>query len=66
MMIDAESDLEELHQFAQRIGLRREWFQDKPRVPHYDLALTKRRKAIQRGAVVVDSITMIERCRRTN
>lgn len=27
----------ELHAEAQRIGLKREWFQDHPRHPHYDV-----------------------------
>jgi hypothetical protein len=29
-------DISELHQFSERIGLRRRWFQDH-RIPHYDL-----------------------------
>jgi hypothetical protein len=29
--------IEELHEFAQSIGLKREWFQDHPRHPHYDV-----------------------------
>lgn len=48
----------ELHEFAARIGLRREWFQDRCRVGrcepcphwHYDLADSKRREAIAAGA----------------
>lgn len=32
----SDCDLGELHQFAKRVGLKREWFQDK-RVPHYDV-----------------------------
>jgi hypothetical protein len=30
-------DLDELHDFARRIGLRRSWFQDHRTVSHYDL-----------------------------
>lgn len=44
------SDLDELHEFALDIGLRREWFQDTT-FPHYDLTRNKRTKAIQHGAV---------------
>jgi hypothetical protein len=33
----------ELHRFARKIGLKREWFQDKKGHPHYDL--TTERKA---------------------
>lgn len=32
-----DGDLDELHKFAQSIGLKREWFQDHPAHPHYDL-----------------------------
>jgi hypothetical protein len=37
--------LDELHAFARRLGLRREWFQDGPR-PHYDLTT---RRALERA-----------------
>lgn len=43
-------DLDELHAFAARLGLRREWFQDKS-VPHYDVSDSKREQALQLGAV---------------
>lgn len=32
-----QPDLTELHALAARIGLRRAWFQDHPRHPHYDV-----------------------------
>jgi len=46
----------ELHKFAKKIGLKREWFQNKSRYPHYDLT-TKRmiQKAIRNGASHVTS-----------
>ncbi len=41
----------ELHAFAARIGLRREWFQDKPNgLWHYDVTETKRAAAVRAGA----------------
>jgi hypothetical protein len=46
-------DLDELHKFAQSIGLKREWFQEKSQ-PHYDF--TTRRKlniAILAGAKLI-------------
>ena len=46
------TDLQELHDLAQKIGLRREWFQDK-RIPHYDVSKAKRIEAIQAGAVKI-------------
>jgi hypothetical protein len=42
--------LQELHKMAISIGLKREWFQDKG-MPHYDLVPSKRRLAVQKGAV---------------
>jgi len=44
--------LEELHAMAERIGLRRAWFQGR-RVPHYDLTPTRREAALAEGAVFV-------------
>lgn len=41
--------LEELHAFARRLGLKREWFQPRSS-PHYDLSPTKRAIALARGA----------------
>ncbi len=44
---------EELHAFAERLGLRRAWFQSKPGRPwhdHYDLTRLGRERAIALGA----------------
>ena len=44
----------ELHAFATRLGLKREWFQHRPTRPeldHYDLTRGKREQALQLGAV---------------
>jgi hypothetical protein len=49
--------LDELHAFADRIGLRREWFQSKPGRPendHYDLTGAGRELAIELGAIIED------------
>lgn len=47
---------EELHAMAQRLGLRRQWFQRGSVLEHYDVSLTKRRQAIELGAVPVDTM----------
>ena len=47
--------LEELHALAAKIGMRREWFQDHPLAPHYDLTASKRDKALAAGAVFVSA-----------
>jgi hypothetical protein len=47
----------ELHAMAERIGMKRDWFQTpgSPRhpasFPHYDLSLTRRAAAVKAGAV---------------
>lgn len=50
MMADT---LAELHAMAAAIGMRREWFQYKGAgsLPHYDVCLTRRKLAIELGAV---------------
>jgi hypothetical protein len=47
--------IEELHAFAFRIGMKRMWFQDHPRHPHYDLTKTRRKLAIRVGAKEIDA-----------
>lgn len=61
MMTD-QDDLTELHQMAQRLGLKREWFQDKKNAPHYDVIPSKRQLAIKYGAIAVDSVTLCKKC----
>jgi hypothetical protein len=43
--------LDELHTMAKRIGMQRAWFQNKPKLPHYDLVPTRRAAAVSAGAV---------------
>jgi hypothetical protein len=47
-----DGTIEELHQFAARLGLKKAWFQsgDEHPIAHYDLTPTKRSLAIQYGA----------------
>lgn len=42
--------LEELHNMAALIGMKRSWFQDTT-VPHYDLVFSRRQKALELGAI---------------
>lgn len=43
--------LQELHEVAQKIGLKRSYFQNHKWFPHYDLVPSKRKLAIERGAI---------------
>lgn len=43
--------LEELHAMADKIGMKRGWFQDHPLCQHYDLTPSRRSQAVARGAV---------------
>lgn len=55
--------LEELHYFAARIELKREWFQDHPRHPHYDLTSARMLSAaIRAGAKVCSTKALVFRC----
>lgn len=55
--------LDELHAMANRIGLRRRWFQDRG-IPHYDLCQAKRKTAIEAGAIEIDRRQTAELVRR--
>ncbi len=48
MMADS---LDELNSFAKSIGLKPEWIDKKGQVLHYDLTASKRKIAIQKGAI---------------
>jgi len=48
MWADSE---EELKEFAVSIGLKLEWFQNRPRFPHFDITPSKRVLALRSGAV---------------
>lgn len=60
MMTDGE--IEELHEFAQAIGLKKCWFQSHPAHPHYDISQRYRNKAIQNGAISVSGKELVVLC----
>lgn len=64
MMVGKDDDLQELHDFAASIGLKRAWFQDRPTHPHYDLSPTKRALAVRNGATEVKSLEIGYLCIR--
>lgn len=56
--------LEELHNMADKLGLRREWFQGQASTPHYDICQAKRKLALQLGAQEIDRRQLVELIRR--
>ena len=54
---------EELHEFAAKLGLKREWSQERPKssAHHYDIVPTKRALAIKLGAIAVTSRELVKR-----
>jgi hypothetical protein len=57
-----DGSIEALHAFARQLDLKPEWFQDKPKYPHYDLTPGKRAEALKLGAVPVTSCELLEKC----
>lgn len=63
----AADTLPELHAFARRIGLKREWVHHRGELSHYDLTTERaRQRAIAAGAVVVSPREMPAIARRMN
>lgn len=54
--------LDELHDFAAKLGLRRSQFRPHPAMPHYDLAINVRSQAIQRRAIAVSGNDLARKC----
>lgn len=59
LFTDKGGDVDELHAFAQFIGLKRDWFQDRAGFPHYDLAPKYRAAAVRNGARQVNEKQMV-------
>lgn len=61
----SDKDEAELHQFAERLGLKRAWFQGRHNrsasAAHYDLIASKRRLALTLGAQEVSSRELARR-----
>lgn len=59
----SDTSEEELHAFADSLGLKRAWFQDKS-LPHYDITPSKRTLALRLGATAVPSRELVTRAWR--
>ena len=56
--------IEELHDFARELGLKRGYYQHRP-IPHYDLTRNKRQQAIKLGAAKISTKEYLLRLRRS-
>jgi len=58
--------LDELHEFADQLGLPRMVFQCPPhaRFPHYDLSPWRRRRALRLGAIEIGHREVVHKARR--
>ena len=59
MIADSEA---ELHETAERIGMRRDWFQPRS-FPHYDVCLMRKARATELGASVLDRRSFVAKLR---
>jgi len=51
--------LDELHQMADQIGLKREWYQPES-TPHYDVSQAKKHLALKNGAIEIGMKKTVE------
>lgn len=59
-----DNNISELHDFAQKLGLKLSWFQNDPVLPHYDLTKGMRKRAIELGAKEATIREMVEVMRK--
>jgi len=57
-----DDNYDELHAMAERVGLKRSYFQHRHSIPHYDLTPKMRERAVLLGAVSVSGRVLADRC----
>jgi hypothetical protein len=61
----SDESLDELHEFADKIGLKRHWFEGlRKGHPHYDLMRSKKQLATDEGAITVSSKEIVKICKK--
>jgi hypothetical protein len=58
-MFSDNGNIEELHEMALKIGLKRSYFDSHKFLPHYDLIPSKRELALKCGAIERDSAPIV-------
>lgn len=62
-----DGDVSELHLIAERIGMKRAWFQERRGgISHYDLTPSRRAAAVRAGAIPISAVEMVRRCRNAD
>jgi glycine/D-amino acid oxidase-like deaminating enzyme len=61
--LTTDGDLEELHKFAEKLGLRRSYFQPHATLAHYDLVPSLRAKAVKLGATEITTAERLKQAR---
>jgi hypothetical protein len=56
--------MNELHAFAEQLGLNRAWFQDRTMYPHYDVTVKVKERALALGAYAGNKRTIISCAKR--
>ncbi|MEM7289462.1 MAG: DUF4031 domain-containing protein [Pseudomonadota bacterium] len=56
MSDEPEGVHDEIHEFANRIGMRRSWFDE----DHYDVSISLRKKAVEAGAIEISWREMVK------
>lgn len=62
--IGQRDSLDELHAMADRIGIKRKWFQADGSLPHYDICKSKRKLAVAFGAIEIGRREIAEMVRK--
>lgn len=61
--LSSDLSLKELHVFAYNMGLKREWFQEHKKYPHYDLTTKNAlKRAIDKGAKKIHGREFLKIC----
>jgi len=57
MLVDT---INELHEMASKIGIQKRWFQHHGSTPHYDISLSKKKIALENGAIETDRRQLVK------
>jgi hypothetical protein len=58
--------INELHEMADILGVKRKWFQDKATKPHYDICKKKKMLALNYGAKLINDMEIIIKLQTNN